>query len=79
MSNSAMVCASIGRFGMANTEKASSHAGNVGDIFRDPSLMLALGTGLLLTGFLATAHACCIGLTTPHFAADLLQICSSAG
>jgi len=45
---------------------------------QDPSLMLALGTGALLTALLATVHACCLGFATPPIAA-LLQICSSAG
>ncbi|MEP4770864.1 MAG: hypothetical protein ABJY83_23405 [Roseibium sp.] len=48
------------------------------EIRQDPSLMLALGIGSSLTVFLAVAHACCIGLTTPHVA-NFLQICSSAG
>lgn len=47
-------------------------------IRQDPSLMLALGTGSLLTAFLLVAHACCIGLTEQHFA-PLLQICSTIG
>ncbi|QDG75965.1 hypothetical protein [Labrenzia sp. PHM005] len=48
------------------------------EIRQDSSLLLALGTGSVLTIFLATVHACCLGLTTPQIAA-LLQICSSAG
>ncbi|WP_422021360.1 hypothetical protein [Roseibium sp.] len=48
------------------------------EIRQDPSLMLALGTGTMLTAFLATVHACCLGLATPPIAA-LLQICSAAG
>lgn len=48
------------------------------EIREDSSLMLALGTGSVLTVFLATVHACCFGLATPQMAA-LLQICSSAG
>ncbi|MBN9672601.1 hypothetical protein [Roseibium aggregatum] len=51
----------------------------VAEIRSDPSLMLALATGTLLTAFLATAHACCLGLAVPHTAAALLQICSSGG
>ncbi len=47
------------------------------EIRQDTSLMLALETGSLLTVFLATVHACCLGLATPQIAA-LLQICSSA-
>jgi hypothetical protein len=47
-------------------------------IKQDPSLMLALGTGTLLSAFLLAAHACCIGLTDQHFTA-LLQICRTAG
>lgn len=47
-------------------------------IRQDPSLMLALGTGSLLTAFLLVAHACCIGLAEQHFA-PLLQICSTIG
>ncbi|WP_428522920.1 hypothetical protein [Roseibium sp.] len=50
----------------------------VEEVRRDLSLMLALGTGATLTAFLATVHACCLGLATPPMAA-LLQICSSAG
>jgi hypothetical protein len=50
----------------------------VDEVRQDPSLMLALGTGAILTAFLATVHACCLGLATPPMAA-LLQICSSAG
>lgn len=48
------------------------------EIRQDNSLLLALGTGSVLTVFLATVHACCLGLATPQIAA-LLQICSSAG
>ena len=48
------------------------------EIARDPSLMLALGTGTLLSAFLLVAHACCLGLTDQH-AMPFLQICSSAG
>ncbi|MEP3048147.1 MAG: hypothetical protein ABJL55_22525 [Roseibium sp.] len=58
-------------------QEASVHSA-IDEIRQDPSLMLALGTGSVLTIFLATAHACCIGFTTPHLA-NLLQICSSAG
>ncbi|GAB4512515.1 MAG: hypothetical protein Tsb0019_09240 [Roseibium sp.] len=48
------------------------------DIARDPSLLLALGTGSALTGFLLVAHSCCLGLSDRHLA-PLLQICSFAG
>lgn len=68
----------IGGTGMAEPEKTRPLVETLSGVIRDPSLMLALVTGVLLTGFLATAHACCIGLTTPHYAAALLQICSGA-
>jgi len=48
------------------------------DITRDPSLLLALGTGSALTAFLMVAHSCCIGLTDRHLS-PLLQICSFGG
>jgi len=51
----------------------------VTEIRNDPSLLLALTTGTALTAFLATAHACCLGLPVPHTAAALLQICSTGG
>lgn len=47
------------------------------EILRDPSLQLALGTGLVLTAFLAVAHSCCLGFAEDHLA-PLLQICSFA-
>jgi hypothetical protein len=50
----------------------------IAQIKQDPSLMLALGTGSLLSAFLFAAHACCIGLTDQHLTA-LLQICRTAG
>ncbi|WP_299813084.1 hypothetical protein [uncultured Roseibium sp.] len=46
-------------------------------IARDPSLLLALGTGSALTAFLLLAHSCCLGLSDAHLA-PLLQICSFA-
>jgi hypothetical protein len=49
------------------------------EIRQDPSLMLALATGTVLTAFLLTVHACCIGLATPDHLAALLQICSPLG
>jgi len=48
------------------------------EISRDPSLLLALGTGSALTAFLLVAHSCCFGLTDRHLA-PLLQICSFGG
>jgi hypothetical protein len=48
------------------------------EILRDPSLLLALGTGSTLTAFLLVAHSCCAGLTDRHLA-PLLQICSFGG
>ncbi|QFT32138.1 hypothetical protein K1718_15210 [Roseibium porphyridii] len=48
------------------------------ELSRDPSLLMALGTGSLLTAFLLVAHSCCIGLVDQHLA-PLLQICSFAG
>ena len=64
---------------MAFLQKSGLATGVLTEIRQDPSLMLALGTGTLLTAFLATAHACCIGLATPDHFAALLQICSTAG
>ncbi|MET1416922.1 hypothetical protein ABVF61_31995 [Roseibium sp. HPY-6] len=49
------------------------------EIRQDPSLLLALATGSVLTAFLLTVHACCIGLATPDHLAALLQICSPLG
>lgn len=49
-----------------------------GEVLKDPSLTLAMGTAILLTVFLGTVHACCFGLASPEIA-TLLQICSSAG
>ncbi|MEM9632792.1 MAG: hypothetical protein AAGA50_15790 [Pseudomonadota bacterium] len=54
-------------------------ANAVREIRQDPSMMLALATGTVLTAFLATVHACCIGLATPQHLAALLQICTTAG
>ncbi|MCK7611430.1 hypothetical protein [Roseibium sediminicola] len=48
------------------------------DFTRDPSLLLALGTGSALTAFLLVAHSCCFGLTDRHLA-PLLQICTFGG
>ncbi|WP_417709322.1 hypothetical protein [Roseibium aggregatum] len=52
--------------------------GGVSEVVRDPSLVLALVTGSVLTGFLLVAHACCLGITAQHFL-PLVQICSFAG
>lgn len=60
------------------TAQTLSWKAAVEEVRQDPSLMLALGTGATLTVFLATLHACCLGLATPPMAA-LLQICSAAG
>ena len=49
------------------------------EIRQDPSILLALATGSVLTAFLLTVHACCIGLVTPDHLAALLQICSPLG
>jgi hypothetical protein len=48
------------------------------EITRDPSLLLALGTGSVLTAFLLVVHSCCFGLTDRHVA-PFLQICSFGG
>lgn len=48
------------------------------EMFKDPSLVLALTTGSALTVFLMVAHSCCLGLADRHLA-PLLQICSFAG
>ncbi len=59
--------------------QTSGAAAAIREIREDFSLKLALGTGTLLTAFLATAHACCLGLAAPHPFAALLQICTVAG
>lgn len=48
------------------------------EITRDPSLLLALGTGSALTALLLVAHSCCFGLSDRHLA-PLLQICTFGG
>lgn len=48
---------------MQNPQSRSASA--LHEIRQDPSLLLALGTGTVLTAFLLTVHACCIGLATP--------------
>ncbi|MCV0429949.1 MAG: hypothetical protein K5905_31325 [Roseibium sp.] len=64
---------------MTLQQNSKATTGVLREFRQDPSLMLALGTGSLLTAFLATVHACCIGLATPDHFAALLQICSTAG
>ena len=61
---------------MAHTEVQT--LGGVSEVVRDPSLVLALVTASVLTGFLLVAHACCLGITAQHFL-PLVQICSFAG
>jgi len=62
---------------MQNMQSRSTAA--LREIRQDPSLMLALATGTVLTAFLLTVHACCIGLAAPDHLAALLQICSPLG
>lgn len=64
---------------MTSQQKSAPASGVLQEIRQDPSLMLALVTGSVLTAFLATVHACCLGLATPQHFAALLQICSTAG
>jgi len=60
------------------TQQNISQATGLQEIVHDRSLQLALGTGVILTGFLLVAHSCCVGLTDRHLV-PLLQICSFAG
>lgn len=62
---------------MQNLQSKSTAA--LREFRQDPSLLLALGTGTVLTAFLLTVHACCIGIATPDHLAALLQICSPLG
>ncbi|WP_305988399.1 hypothetical protein [Roseibium sp. MMSF_3544] len=64
---------------MEKTQDAGPAVSTIEEIRQDPSLMLALATGTVLTAFLLTVHACCIGLATPDHLAALLQICSPRG
>lgn len=64
---------------MDKTRTSGTVSSAMHEIRQDPSLMLALATGTVLTAFLLTVHACCIGLATPDHLAALLQICSPLG
>lgn len=66
----------IGRDNMNHFEERGDQ--NLTELVRDPSLLLAFGTGTTLTVFLLVAHSCCLGLSERHLA-PLLQICSFAG
>lgn len=58
--------------------RQAQEQGVLQELSADPWLLTALGLGTLLTAFLMAAHACCVGLSTPHLSA-LISICSSAG
>ncbi|TYC65728.1 hypothetical protein FMN63_25490 [Stappia sp. BW2] len=60
---------------MAHTEIQT--LGDIREVLRDPTLLLALVTGSALTAFLLVAHACCLGITEQHFL-PAVQICSFA-
>lgn len=64
---------------MKKTQNSGSMATAARELRQDPSLVIALATGSVLTAFLLTVHACCIGLATPDHLAALLQICSPIG
>ncbi len=59
---------------MEKVQNTGAMASMAREICQDPSLMLALATGTMLSAFLLTVHACCIGLATPDHLAALLQI-----
>ncbi len=64
---------------MTRNHKSAAVSGALQEARDDPSLKFALVTGTALTAFLATAHACCLGLAAPDHLAALLQICSPLG